>query len=147
VRTGNAASNQLQLDVYGEVMDAMHVARRAGVAVDETGWALEKNLLEFLQTAWKEPDQSIWEVRGPRRHFTFSKVMAWVAFDRAITSAKRFRLTGPIDDWRRTREQIHDDVCRQGFDRQRGTFPCHGGTAVDASLLLIRGRLPRQPTA
>jgi GH15 family glucan-1,4-alpha-glucosidase len=138
VRTGNAASNQLQLDVYGEVLDALHVARRAGVDFDEAGWALEKTLLEFLETAWKEPDESIWEVRGPRRHFTFSKVMAWVAFDRAINSAERFRLTGPIDSWRRIRDAIHADVCRQGFDPQRGTFTqYYGGTAVDASLLLI----------
>jgi GH15 family glucan-1,4-alpha-glucosidase len=138
VRIGNAAADQLQLDVYGEVLDALHVARRAGVEPDEAAWRLELKLLEFLERAWMEPDEGIWEVRGPRRHFTFSKVMAWVAFDRGIRAAKRLAVSAPVDRWRQLRARIHDDVCRNGFDRRRDTFTqYYGGTGVDASLLLM----------
>jgi GH15 family glucan-1,4-alpha-glucosidase len=138
VRIGNAAVQQYQLDVYGEVMDALHVARRAGLEPDLTAWQMEKVLLEFVEGAWQRPDEGIWEVRGPRRHFTHSKVLAWVAFDRAIKSAEAYGLTGPIDRWRRVRQEIHDEVCSSGYDRTRRTFTqYYGSTGVDASLLQI----------
>ncbi len=100
VRIGNAAHGQLQLDVFGEVMDALHQARCNGLAASESGWALQQAFLAHLERVWTEPDEGIWEVRGPRRHFTYSKVMAWVAFDRAISSAEKFGLDGPLDHWR-----------------------------------------------
>ncbi|HEX3904548.1 MAG TPA: glycoside hydrolase family 15 protein [Polyangia bacterium] len=138
VRIGNAAHEQLQLDVFGEVMDALFQARRLGVPPDPWSWSLEKTLLEFLEQRWKEPDQGIWEVRGPRRHFTHSKVMAWVAFDRAIKSIEGFALEGPLERWRAVRDQIHAEVCAHGYDRERETFTqSYGATEVDASLLLI----------
>jgi GH15 family glucan-1,4-alpha-glucosidase len=138
VRIGNAAVEQLQLDVYGEVADMLHVARRAGVELDKAAWQLELTLLEFLERAWTERDEGIWEVRGPRRHFTFSKVMAWVAFDRAIRDAHRFALGGPTKQWRAVRDRIHADVCRNAYDSHRHTFTqYYGGTTVDASLLLM----------
>src|SRR5579862_76935 len=99
VRVGNAAHNQLQIDVFGEVMDALHQARVGGVGASDSGWAVQIELLKYLEKAWTEPDESIWEVRGGRRHFTYSKVMAWVAFDRAIKSAEQFELDGPLDRW------------------------------------------------
>ena len=107
VRIGNGAHGQLQLDVYGEVMDVLHQARRGGLAADEAGWALQQALLEHLETVWREPDEGIWEVRGGRRHFTYSKVMAWVAFDRAVKSVEAFGLAGPVDRWRQLRREIH----------------------------------------
>ncbi len=138
VRIGNLASEQLQLDVYGELLDAMHVMRRAGVEHQKHAWALQKVLLGFLEKAWTLPDEGIWEVRGPRRHFTHSKVMAWVAFDRAIQAVERFGLDGPVDRWRAVRQAIHDNVTTNAFDRDRGTFTQYPGTPrVDASLLLI----------
>jgi GH15 family glucan-1,4-alpha-glucosidase len=138
VRVGNAAVNQRQLDVYGEVMDALHLARRAGIAADEAAWSLQKALLRFLETAWSEPDEGIWEVRGPRRHFTHSKVMAWVAFDRAVKAVERYGADGPVDRWRQLRAAIHEEVCRRGFDATRNTFTQYYGTEdVDASLLMI----------
>jgi GH15 family glucan-1,4-alpha-glucosidase len=138
VRIGNAAVEQLQLDVYGELMDSMHVARRAGIPPDEAGWALERALIGHLEEAWREPDHGIWEVRGPRRHFTHSKVMAWVAFDRAVKAVERFGLEGPADDWRRVRDQIHETICRDGYHAERQTFTQYFGTdEVDASLLMI----------
>jgi GH15 family glucan-1,4-alpha-glucosidase len=138
VRIGNAAVEQLQLDVYGELIDAMHVARRCGIPSDEHAWALESALLHHLETAWREPDHGIWEVRGPRRHFTHSKVMAWVAFDRAVKAVERFGLPGPVERWRELRDEVHDQVCREGFNTTRQTFTQFFGSAdVDASLLLI----------
>jgi GH15 family glucan-1,4-alpha-glucosidase len=138
VRIGNAAVLQFQLDVYGEVIDALHVARAAGLEPDPSAWELEKIILTFVETAWQQPDEGIWEVRGPRRHFTHSKVLAWVAFDRSIKSAEQFGLDGPVAHWRRIRQAIHDDVCRQGFDPQQNTFTqYYGATDVDASLLQI----------
>jgi GH15 family glucan-1,4-alpha-glucosidase len=138
VRVGNAAHGQLQLDVYGEVMDALHVARRGGLAASESGWAVQRALLAHLENIWAEPDEGIWEIRGPRCHFTHSKVMAWVAFDRAIKSAEQFRLDGPVERWRALREEIHADVCRRGFDRELGSFvQCYGTKQLDASLLLL----------
>ncbi len=138
VRVGNAASRQRQLDVYGEVMDAMHLALTSGVEVDDAAWALQKTLVGGLESLWQEPDEGIWEVRGPRRHFTHSKVMAWVAFDRAIRMAEEFGLDGPIDRWRGVRTRIHAEVCAQGFSRERGSFTqFYGSSEVDASLLLL----------
>ncbi len=138
VRIGNAAYRQLQLDAYGEVMDTFHQARRGGLASSDSGWAVQQAMLEHLEQAWHEPDQGIWEVRGPARHFTYSKVMAWVAFDRCIKSAEAFALSGPLDHWRRIRAEIHADVCAHGFDAHRGTFvQAYGGRELDASLLLL----------
>ena len=138
VRIGNAAVNQFQLDVYGEVMDALHLGRRHGVDSDHDAWSLQRALMRFLETAWREPDEGIWEVRGPRRHFTHSKVMAWVAFDRAVKAVERFNLEGPADQWRATRAEIHAQICQQGFDRSRGTFTqFYGSNEPDASLLLL----------
>ena len=138
VRVGNAASTQVQLDVYGEVLDALHTARRFGLAADENAWHVERRLVEFVERAWREPDEGIWEVRGPRRHFTHSKVMAWVALDRAVKAVERFGLEGPVDRWRGVRDQIHADVCANGFDPQQGAFvQFYGGRLLDASLLMI----------
>lgn len=138
VRIGNAAVTQFQLDVYGEVIDALHVARTAGLEPDGSAWALEKVILEFVERAWREPDEGIWEVRGPRRHFVHSKVLAWVAFDRSIKSADAFNLEGPVEQWRTIRQEIHEDVCAKGYDEALGTFTqYYGATEVDASLLQI----------
>jgi GH15 family glucan-1,4-alpha-glucosidase len=138
VRIGNAAVGQLQLDVYGEVMDALHLGRRSGLPVDKAAWALERTLLAYLEGAWRQPDEGIWEVRGPRRHFTHSKVMMWVAFDRAVKAAERFDLKGSIDRWRSARAAIHDQICREGFDASRNTFTqYYGSREPDGSLLLL----------
>jgi GH15 family glucan-1,4-alpha-glucosidase len=147
VRIGNGAHRQLQLDVYGEVMDAFHQARLGGLAVLETSWDLQLALLQRLEIAWREPDESIWEVRGPRRHFTYSKVMAWVAFDRAIKGTEKFGLSGPVDRWRQLRAEIHDEVCRRGYSEEVGSFvQAYDGIELDASLLLLAevGFLPPQ---
>lgn len=138
VRVGNAAAGQLQLDVYGEVIDALYVARKAGLSPEEASWALECALIEHLQTIWEQPDEGIWEVRGGRKQFTHSKVMAWVAFDRAVRSAEEFGLAAPLDRWRRVRDTIHAQVCDRGFDPAQNSFvQSYGVTALDASLLLI----------
>ena len=138
VRVGNAASEQLQLDVYGEVMDAMHQARRAGIEPHEGSWALQRKLLDYLESGWREADEGIWEVRGPRRHFTHSKVMAWVAFDRAVKAVERFGLAGDAERWKRARRDVHEEVCREGYDADRGSFvQTYGGEILDASLLMI----------
>lgn len=138
VRIGNAAVTQFQLDVYGEVLDALHVARNAGLEPDGYAWALEKVILDFVEEAWRKPDEGIWEVRGPQRHFVHSKVLAWVAFDRSIKSAEAFHLEGPVEKWRQIRQEIHDDVCAQGYNEALGSFTqYYGTTEVDASLLQI----------
>ena len=138
VRIGNAAHLQLQLDVYGEVMDAAHQARRSGLAIHESGWEMHLELLNHLGEIWKEPDEGIWEVRGEPQQFTHSKVMAWVAFDRAIKSAEMFGFEGPLDRWRKVRDEIHETTCREAFDAERNTFvQCFGSKEVDANLLLI----------
>ena len=138
VRIGNAAHGQLQLDVYGEVMDALYQGRRGGLAASDSGWALELAMLAHLEKVWREPDQGIWEVRGPPRHFTYSKVMAWVAFDRMIKSAEAFGLPGPVDHWKQVREDICDEVCARGFDAELGSFvQSYGSRELDASLLLL----------
>ena len=138
VRIGNAACEQFQLDVYGELMDAMHLARRAGLAPDENAWRVERALTDFLESSWSKPDNGIWEMRGPPRHFTHSKVMAWVAVDRMVKAVERFGLAGPVERWRALRATIHEEVCRSGFDLERNTFvQYYGGTDLDASLLMI----------
>ncbi len=138
VRIGNAAAGQIQLDVYGEVMDALYVARKAGLASETAGWALETALVNHLEKIWNQPDDGIWEVRGGRKHFTHSKVMSWVAFDRAVRSVEEFNLEGPLDRWRAVRDEIHRDVCAKGFDPARNSFvQSYGATELDASLLLI----------
>ena len=138
MRIGNAAHEQLQLDVFGEVADALFQARRMGIAPDRWAWSLEKTLLEGLERRWHEPDHGIWEVRGPPRHFTHSKVMAWVAFDRGIKSVERFGLEGPVDHWRTIRDEIHAEVCSRGFEQRRQTFTqSYQDAGLDAALLLI----------
>ncbi len=138
VRAGNAASGQFQLDVYGELMDALHQARTHGVPPDEHAWEVQLALLEFLEEHWHEPDYSIWEIRGSARHFTYSKVMAWAAFDRGVKGVEHFGLDGPVERWRRIRGEISDEVCERGFDRERGTFTqYYGSDSLDAALLLI----------
>ena len=122
VRIGNAATRQVQLDVYGEVMDAMHQARRAGIEPDETAWALQRAVMDHLEGAWEQPDQGIWEVRGKRRHFTHSKVMAWVAMDRAVKAVEQFKLEGPLTRWQAIRDTIHQQVCHDGYHGGRHTF-------------------------
>jgi GH15 family glucan-1,4-alpha-glucosidase len=138
VRIGNAAAGQVQLDVYGEVLDTLYVARRAGLAANDASWGLECALIEHLETIWDQPDDGIWEVRGGRKHFTHSKVMAWVAFDRAVRSSEEFGLEAPLDHWRAIRDRIHRHVCDNGFDGKQNSFvQSFGSTALDASLLLI----------
>lgn len=138
VRVGNAASTQFQLDVYGEVMDTLHLARAAGLEPEPAAWSIQVALLQFLESSWQAPDEGIWEVRGPRRHFTHSKVMAWVAFDRAIKDMERFGLDGPVARWRQVRDAIHAQVCDAGYDAGRNTFvQSYGSPHLDASLLLI----------
>ena len=138
VRTGNAAARQFQLDVFGEVMDAMHASRKAGIESDDAAWALQRALIGHLESCWVEPDEGIWEVRGPRRHFVHSKVMAWVAIDRAIKAVEGYGLEGPVEQWRALRATIHDEVCAKGFDPAKGAFvQSYGSDALDASLLTI----------
>jgi GH15 family glucan-1,4-alpha-glucosidase len=138
VRIGNAAVRQFQLDVYGELMDALHLGRRQGLPTDEVAWSFELVLMDFLKDAWKEPDEGIWEVRGPRRHFVHSKVMAWVAFDRAIKAVEQFGQDGPADQWRQTRAAIHEQIHREGFNERRNTFAqYYGSNEPDASLLML----------
>jgi GH15 family glucan-1,4-alpha-glucosidase len=138
VRIGNAAARQYQLDVYGEVMSALYEACRHGEAADESAWALQLQLMEFLATAWTKPDEGIWEVRGPRRHFTHSKVMAWVATDRAVRMVEERGYEGPIDSWRGLRERIRDEICAKGYNGAVGAFTqYYGSEELDASLLLI----------
>jgi GH15 family glucan-1,4-alpha-glucosidase len=138
VRIGNGASDQLQLDVYGEVIDAFYNARSHGLEASPDGWALSRKLLEFLETGWREPDAGIWEVRGPYRHFTHSKVMAWVAFDRAVRTVERWGNEGPVERWREIRDEIHADVCEHGFDADVGAFTqSYGSTRLDANVLTI----------
>jgi GH15 family glucan-1,4-alpha-glucosidase len=138
VRIGNAASEQLQLDVYGEVMDALYQARAHGLATERPAWSLQQKLLEHLETIWREPDYGIWEIRGDARHFVHSKVMAWVAFDRAVRSVELHDLEGPIDHWRELRDEIHRDICENGYDQALGSFTqSYGSKQLDASLLLI----------
>jgi GH15 family glucan-1,4-alpha-glucosidase len=138
VRIGNAAAAQLQLDVFGELLDAMIQARRHGLPRVKRWSAIARALLEHLETIWREPDEGIWEVRGPRQHFVHSKVMAWVAFDRAIRSVEELGGSGPVERWRPIRDAIHAEVCEHGFDPELGSFvQAYGSKALDASLLML----------
>ena len=138
VRAGNAASEQFQLDVYGEVLDAMHQGRVHKLDRSIEAWSLQRRLLAFLENAWKEPDDGIWEVRGGRRHFTHSKVMAWVAFDRGVRAVDEFGRSGPVERWRKIRDEIHHEVCERGFDQELNSFTqSYGSKRLDASLLVI----------
>lgn len=140
VRIGNGAAGQLQLDVYGEVMDTLYQALRAGMETSEPAWALQRSLMDWLESNWSAPDEGLWEVRGGRRQFTHSKVMTWVAVDRAIKSVERFQLRGPVERWRALRDEIHRDVCEHGYNSEIGSFTqYYGGRSVDAALLLIPG--------
>ena len=138
VRIGNNAANQLQLDVFGEVMAALHLARVGGLQADDTVWSVQCTLLDHLEKIWQEPDEGIWETRGGRRHFTFSKVMAWVAFDRAIKSAEMFHLPGALERWHALRERIHADVCANAWNPRLQAFTqSYGSDELDASVLLL----------
>jgi GH15 family glucan-1,4-alpha-glucosidase len=138
VRIGNAASGQLQLDVWGEMMDALHLAREGGLAEWPSGWPMQRVALDHLATIWAQPDDGIWETRGGRRHFTHSKVMAWVAFDRSIRDAEKYGLEAPLESWRAIRDEIHSTVCERGYDASKRSFTqSFGDPELDASLLLI----------
>jgi GH15 family glucan-1,4-alpha-glucosidase len=138
VREGNAASGQVQTDVYGEVLDLLFQARKSGIAGLEASWSLEKELLRHLESIWNKPDSGFWEIRGKPRQFTHSKVMAWVAFDRAVRTVEEFQAEGPVDLWRKLRSDIHDEVCRSGFNKSLNSFTqFFGGETMDASLLLM----------
>jgi GH15 family glucan-1,4-alpha-glucosidase len=138
VRIGNAAANQFQLDVYGEVIDALHLGRVFGIESDGEAWALERHIVDYVVEHWREPDEGIWEVRGPRRQFTHSKVFAWVAMDRAVRAVDKFGLDGPVDRWREVRDEIRADVLTNGFDEERNTFTqYYGSRQLDASLLML----------
>jgi GH15 family glucan-1,4-alpha-glucosidase len=138
VRVGNAASEQLQLDVYGEVMDAMHVARQRGIESDPANWRLQTHLVAFVEANWMKPDEGIWEIRGPRRHFTHSKVMAWVAMDRAVRAVEEFGLDGDVARWRQVRDAIHAEVCAKGFHPELQAFTqYYGSDKLDAAVLMI----------
>ncbi len=138
VRVGNAAHAQLQLDVYGELMDAFHQSRVAKLELDETTWDVEYKVLEHLAEIWNRPDSGIWERRGDGRHYVSSKVMTWVAFDRAVKSAEKFGFEAPLEHWRSLRDTIHRDVCEKGFDRKLNSFvESYGSQLLDASILLL----------
>jgi GH15 family glucan-1,4-alpha-glucosidase len=138
VRIGNAASDQLQIDVFGEVMDALHQARVGDLQNLAEGWDFQRALLSHLEKVWSSEDDGIWEIRGERRHLTHSKVMAWVAFDRAIRGAEAFGLAGPIDHWRKLRAEIHEQVCEKAFNPSIGAFvQAYGSDQLDATSLLI----------
>ena len=137
VRVGNAAVDQFQLDVYGEVMDALQLSRLSGIAPTGRAWAIQRALVEHLEGRWSEPDEGIWEVRGPRRHFVHSKVMAWVAFDRAVKAIELSGLDGPSNKWRELRDQIHREVCEKGYDADRGSFVQYYGADVTRCALLM----------
>ena len=136
VRIGNDAAGQFQLDVYGELMDAIDRAVSHGLVVEGVFWELQLALMEFLSQHWRDPDDGIWEVRGPRRHFTHSKVMAWVAFDRAVRAVEEYGLPGPVDSWRAIRAELHREVCAKAWNPDRGAFTqSYGSSALDASAL------------
>jgi GH15 family glucan-1,4-alpha-glucosidase len=138
VRVGNAAAAQLQLDVFGEVMDALYQGLKSGLNSYAPAWGLQRALLDHLERVWQQADEGIWEVRGPRRHFTYSKVMCWVALDRAVKMVEHYGMDGPVERWRALRAQIREEVCRRGFDSRRNAFvQSYDSTELDASLLLI----------
>jgi GH15 family glucan-1,4-alpha-glucosidase len=138
VRIGNAAHAQLQLDVYGELIDAFHQSRMAKLQLDEGSWALECTVLDHLAEVWDQPDHGIWERRGDGAHYVSSKVLIWVAFDRGIKSAEKFGFEAPLQRWRMLRDAIHHEVCEHGFDREQNTFvQSYGSQVLDASILLL----------
>jgi GH15 family glucan-1,4-alpha-glucosidase len=138
VRIGNHASGQIQIDVFGELMDLLHSASKSHLGPDQEAWRFQLTMLSRLEDLWREPDEGIWEVRGGRKHFVHSKMMAWVAFDRAIKAVEQFGLRGPVERWRAIRDEIHGEVLVRGYDIGRNTFVQHyDGTALDASLLLM----------
>jgi GH15 family glucan-1,4-alpha-glucosidase len=138
VRIGNAAHGQLQLDVFGEVIDTLHQARRGGLQTRDFDWAFQCAVLEHLEQIWERPDQGMWEIRGEPQHFTYSKIMAWVGLDRGIRAIEETGLKGPLDRWRATRQRIHDEIVACGFDRELGSFvQSYGSKEFDASLLLL----------
>jgi GH15 family glucan-1,4-alpha-glucosidase len=138
VRVGNEAAGQFQLDVWGEVLDGLHVARGAGLSAGTESWDLQRVLVDYLEGHWQDPDNGLWEIRGPRQHFVHSKAMAWAGVDRTVHAVERFGLPGPIDRWRALRERIHAEVCERGFDPDRGSFTqYYGSRSLDASLLLL----------
>jgi GH15 family glucan-1,4-alpha-glucosidase len=138
VRMGNAAADQFQLDVYGEVVGVFYVGASVAGGVDPTTWARAVELLGTLDSLWRDPDEGMWEVRGPRRHFTHSKVMAWLAYDVMVKLAERHGLEGPVDQWNATRDEIHAEVCEQGYDAERNTFTqSYGSKELDADLLQL----------
>ena len=138
VRLGNAAYDQLQLDVFGEVMDTLHQARAGGLHYTDADWPFQLKMVQHLTEVWMQPDRGMWEVRGEPRHFTYSKVMAWLALDRAVKAIEEVGLEGPLDEWRALRQTIHDEVCTRGFDAELGSFvQSYGSKELDASLLLL----------
>jgi GH15 family glucan-1,4-alpha-glucosidase len=138
VRVGNAATEQTQLDVYGELADALYLSHTSGLSIDDAGWKLERAVLRHLEKVWREPDHGIWEVRGRERHFVHSKAMCWVAFDRGVKSIEKWGLPGPLERWRRLRDEIHAEICERGYDPAQRSFVQHyGSTEPDASLLLL----------
>ncbi len=138
VRIGNAASDQLQLDVVGEVIDALRSAHRSGLPLNDDDWRLLSGLVEYLESVWREPDHGIWEIRGEPRHFTHSKVMVWVAFDRAVKAIEDRGRQGPVERWRKLRDTIHAEICSRGFDASRNSFvQYYGANWEDAALLML----------
>ncbi len=138
VRTGNDASGQLQLDVWGEVLGGIHLSRKAGLEPDASAWELQRTMLDYLEGKWDEPDEGLWEIRSERRHFVHSKVLSWAGFDKAVESVELFGLDGPVDKWRALRDRIHRDICDRGYDAERGTFTqFYGSAGLDAALLLL----------
>jgi GH15 family glucan-1,4-alpha-glucosidase len=138
VRIGNGAATQRQLDVPGEVMDALHQARLAGIPPSTEAWEMQRALLDWLESGWRETDSGLWEVRGEPRHFVHSKMMCWVAFDRGVRAVERFGIDGPAARWAGLRDAVHAEVCQRGWDAQRGTFTqSYGSAELDASLLMM----------
>ncbi|TWH72807.1 GH15 family glucan-1,4-alpha-glucosidase [Modestobacter roseus] len=138
VRVGNAAAGQFQLDVWGETLEGLHLARESGLCPTDDAWAVQKELMTFLESVWDTPDNSLWEVRGEPRHFVHSKVLAWAGVNSAVEAVERHGLDGPVERWRELRQRIHDDVCARGYDPVRRTFTqFYGSEGLDAALLLI----------
>ncbi len=138
VRIGNKAAEQVQLDVYGELIGTLYAGSKSGLPVEEAAWALQRTLVKHLETAWTQPDSGLWEVRGPVRHFTHSKVMCWMAFDCAVKSIEQWGWEGPLDRWRAVRDEVHADICRQAFDPALNSFvQSYGSTELDAALLMM----------
>ena len=142
VRIGNAASEQFQLDVYGELLGVAFIAAEAIGRIEHPFWPRRRKMVEYVETIWREPDDGIWETRGPRQRFTYSRVMTWVVFDRAVRLVEQFGLEAPLERWKQTRDEIHREVCERGYDRERRTFTqYYGSKELDASVLALNGRV------